>query len=144
MKKLNFLIALGLISAASMQAQTTVVSLGFESGDQKYTTEDAYTPGGTYGDWINRNDADEWTEPYAGEQHSGEYSFRMVNTEDLEGNTWDRGFKVGNLQLEDNTAYRVSFWVKADPSHFNADTGVETANNIKSSKVFSPCFVTLL
>jgi methionine-rich copper-binding protein CopC len=133
MKKLNFLIALGLISAASMQAQTTVVSLGFEAGDQKYTTEEAYTPGGTYGDWVNRNEADEWTEPYAGDNHSGEYSFRMYNTEDLEGNTWDRGFKVGNLQLEDNTAYRVSFWVKADPSHFNAETGVETANKIKSS-----------
>ena len=132
MRKINFLIALGLISAASMQAQTTVVSLGFESGDQKYTTADAYTPGGTYGDWINKQEADEWTEPYSGDKHSGEFSFRMMNDDSYEGNTWDRGFKVGNLQLEDNTPYRVSFWVKADPAHFN-EGGSEVANKIKSS-----------
>ncbi len=132
MKKINFLIALGLISAASMQAQTTVVSLGFESGDQKYTTSDAYTPGGTYGDWINKQEADEWFEPWSDDKHSGEYSFRMVNTDGFEGNTWDRGFKIGNLQLEDNTAYRVSFWVKADPAYFN-ESGNETPNKLKSS-----------
>ena len=132
MKKVNFLIALGLVSAASMQAQTSVVSLGFESGDQKYTTADAYTPGGMYGDWVNKQETDEWTEPYADDKHSGEFSFRMVNNDGFEGNTWDRGFKIGNLQLEDNTAYRVSFWVKAEPAYFNAD-GNETPTKLKSS-----------
>ena len=133
MKKINYLIALGLISAASMQAQSPVVSLGFESGDQKYTTEDAYTPGGTYGDWINQAEGDVWTEPYADDKHSGEFSFRMQNAEDFEGNTWDRGFKVGNLQLKENTAYRVGFWVKADPTHFDAGTGNEVNNKLKST-----------
>ena len=133
MKKINFMIALGLISAASMQAQSPVVSLGFESGDQKYTTEDAYTPGGTYGDWINQHEGDVWTEPYADDKHSGEFSFRMQNAEDFEGNTWDRGFKVGNLQLKENTAYRVGFWVKADPTHFDAGTGNEVNNKLKST-----------
>ena len=47
MKKFNFLIALGLMATASMQAQTTVARLGFEVGDEKYTTEGALTPGGT-------------------------------------------------------------------------------------------------
>ncbi len=132
MKKLNFLIALGLISAATMQAQTPVVSLGFESGDQKYTTEDAYTPGGTYGDWINQAEGDVWSEAFAEDTHSGEYSMQMQNSTAINGNTWDRGFKVGNLKLKDNTAYRVSFWVKADADYTNAE-GATAARNLKST-----------
>ena len=133
MKKLNFFLALGLFaSAASMNAQTNVLSLGFETGDQKYTTADAYTPGGTFGDWVNKQELDVWTEPYGDDKHSGEYSFRMMNDASFEGNTWDRGFKIGNLQLEDNTAYRVSFWVKADPTHKDASSN-EVGNKIKST-----------
>jgi hypothetical protein len=115
MKNLNLLMGLG-FAAISMtaQAQTTVVNLGFENGDTKYTTAGAYTPGGTYGDWINRNDEDVWNEQFTDDVHSGEFAFQMLNSDVLAGNTWDRGFKVGNLQLKENTAYRVSFWVKAD------------------------------
>ena len=132
MKKFNFLMVLGLMAAASANAQTTVASVGFEPSDQKYTTETAYTPGGIYGDWINRQDEDVWTEPYADDSHSGEYSFRMENTNSYTGNTWDRGFRVGNLQLKDNTAYRVSFWVKANPTYTNGEGG--TGNTcLKSS-----------
>ncbi|MBQ9361974.1 MAG: hypothetical protein IJT97_00985 [Bacteroidaceae bacterium] len=115
MKNLNLLMGLS-FAALSMtaQAQTTVVNLGFENGDTKYTTEGAYTPGGTFGDWINRNEEDVWNEQYTDDVHSGEFAFQMLNSDALAGNTWDRGFKVGNLQLKENTPYRVSFWVKAD------------------------------
>jgi len=115
MKNLNLLMGLGFAAfSMSAQAQTTIVNLGFENGDTKYTTEGAYTPGGLFGDWINRHEEDVWDEQYADDTHSGDFAFQMVNSSALAGNTWDRGFKVGNLQLKDNTPYRVSFWVKAD------------------------------
>ena len=103
-------------AAVSMtaQAQTTIVNLGFEDGDAKYTTETAYTPGGTFGNWVNKQEADVWNEKYTEEVKSGEYAFQMQNTTEYNGNTWDRGFVVGNLQLKDNTPYRVSFWVKGE------------------------------
>ena len=132
MKKINLMIAAGLLASASMQAQTTIASVGFESGDQKYTTETAYTPGGTYGNWVNRLEGDVWTEPYDGDQHSGKYCFRMENTEAYTGNTWERGFMVGNLNLKENTAYRVSFWVKAEPTYLGAE-GKELNTSLKSS-----------
>ena len=116
MKKINLLIAAGLMATASATAQTTIASVGFEKGDQKYTTTTAYTPGGTYGNWVNKQETDVWNEQYAEEKNSGEYAFLLQNTdpEGFTGATWHRGFVVGNLQLKDNTAYRVSFWVKGD------------------------------
>ena len=104
MKNLNLLMGLGFAAfSMSAQAQTTIVNLGFENGDTKYTTEGAYTPGGLFGDWINRHEEAVWDEQYADDTHSGEFAFQMVNSSALAGNTWDRGFKVGNLQLKDNT-----------------------------------------
>ena len=41
MKKFNLLMAAGLMSFATVQAQTTIASVGFEPGDTKYTTEEA-------------------------------------------------------------------------------------------------------
>lgn len=132
MKKINLLIAVGLLSTASMQAQTTIASVGFESGDQKYTTTSAYTPGGTYGNWVNRQDDDVWTEAWDADTHSGEFCMRMENTEAYTGNTWDRGFMIGNLKLKNNTSYRVSFWVKAEPTFFTAE-GTEQSTQVKST-----------
>ena len=133
MKKINLLIAAGLLCAASMQAQTTIAQVGFEPSDSKYTTSWAYTPGGTYGNWVNKQAGDEWTEPYKEDSHSGEYSFSMENDDQVVGNTWDRGFVMGNLPLNNNTSYRVSFWVKADETYPNYETGEEPLRHVKSS-----------
>lgn len=118
MKKINLLIAAGLLASASMQAQvTTIASVGFESGDQKYTTEYAYTPGGTYGNWVNRQENDVWDEQSQDDVNSGEYAFSMQNDAEVAGagQTWLRGFTIGGLKLTENTPYRVSFWVKGEP-----------------------------
>jgi len=130
MKKFNFLLALGLVSSISMNAQTTIASVGFETGDAKYTTANAYTPGGTYGDWVNRVDGDVWSETNTN-AHSGEYCMMLQNSS-AAGNTWDRGFKIGNLHLKENTSYRVSFWVKAEPNYID-ENGNETTTRVKSS-----------
>ncbi|MBQ0103853.1 MAG: hypothetical protein KBS99_06765, partial [Prevotellaceae bacterium] len=106
------LFTLALLAGSMAMAQAQVLaSLGFEDGDNTYpylgTT-------GTYGDWVNRQEIDDWTEKYTADKHSGEYCFSADNGSSYNGQTWDRGFKVGNLQLKDNTSYRVSFWIKAD------------------------------
>ena len=56
-----------------------------------------------------------------------------ANNSEATGYTWDRGFKVGNLKLKDNTSYRVSFWVKAEPSYIDANNSTEQNTAIKSS-----------
>ncbi len=131
MKKFNLLMAAGLMSFASMQAQTTIASLGFEPSDTKYTTAGALTPGGTFGDWVNVKEGDVWNEQYQGDQISGEYSFSAENTEEA-GYSWDRGFKIGNLQIKENTPYRVSFWIKAEePTYIDAE-GMEKSTCLTS------------
>ncbi len=121
MKKLNLLMGLGLFAATmSAQAQTTIVSLGFEQGDATGKSS-AYslTPGlSTYGDWVNVKDGDVWNEQFADDVKSGEYAFQAVNGSTT-GQTWDRGFKIAGLDIKENTPYRVSFWVKADPTYSN-------------------------
>jgi len=131
MKKINFIMAASLTACAvSAQAQNVIAKVGFESSDQKYTTEWALTPeNGTYGDWVNVKDVDMWNEQ-GKDAHSGEYALTAENSEDV-GYTWDRGFKIGNLKLKDNTSYRVSFWVKADPEYMTESGEAKTA--IKSS-----------
>lgn len=133
MKKINFIMAASLAACAvSAQAQEVIAKVGFEPSDQKYTTEWALTPDlGTYGDWVNvKAGEDEWNEQN-GDAHSGEYCLRANNSE-ATGYTWDRGFKVGNLKLKDNTSYRVSFWVKAESSYIDANS-TEQNTAIKSS-----------
>lgn len=113
------------MSFATVQAQTTIASVSFEPGDSKYTTEDALTPGGTYGDWVNVKDGDYWDEQCNGDQVTGEYSLRAENDPNVEGYSWDRGFKIGNLPIKENTPYRVSFWIKADESSYIDENGAE-------------------
>ena len=125
MKKFNLLMAAGLMSFATVQAHTTFASVGFDPGDSKYTTEDALTPGGMYGDWVNVKDGDYWDEQCNGDQVSGEYSLRAENDPSVEGYSWDRGFKIGNLPIKENTPYRVSFWIKADESSYIDENGAE-------------------
>ena len=150
MKKINLLIAAGLMATASVQAQTVVASLGFEDSDTKgRSSEWAITPGKSiFGDWVNvkdqafmdnpankvttYNDADVWNEKYSGEVHSGSYALQVVNSNgfktlhdpddthpeeysvDYNAATWDRGFKIAQLPIQQDKSYRVSFWIKGD------------------------------
>lgn len=127
MKKFNLLIAAGLMGAVSVQAQTTIAKLGFEPGDEKFTTDMALTPGlGTFGDWVNVKDGDSWTEQNKDDVKSGEYALLADNGETA-GQTWDRGFKIGNLPIKENTPYRISFWIKAEPSYIDESGEKNTA-----------------
>ena len=114
------------MASASMQAQTTVARLGFEEGDEKYTTEGALTPGGTYGDWVNVKEEDYWVEPSTDDPKSGEYCLVAQNGPSS-GYAWDRGFKIGNLTIKENTPYRVSFWIKADPEYLDENNAEKSS-----------------
>lgn len=122
MKKNYLLIAAGLLGAASLQAQTVVAELGFEDSTplDAFKTEYALTPElGTYGDWVNYKDTDEWTEKSTEDPHSGEYCFMAANTGAV-GQSWERGFKM-SFPMKLETPYRVSFWIKADPTYEGTD-----------------------
>lgn len=120
MKNKNLMMGLGFMAfSMSIQAQTTLVSLGFEDADSKYHTAGSLSGLGTYGDWVNPKDGDEWNEKCTKEPKSGEYCLFANNSRGTNGQNWDRGFKIGNLTLKENTPYRVSFWLKVDESTFN-------------------------
>ena len=117
MRRIYLLIAAGLMCTASMQAQTVVAQLGFEDGEKEgaFKTEYSLSPElGTYGDWVNYKESDEWSEKCNTDAHSGEYCFMAANTGAM-GWSWDRGFKM-SFPMKTETAYRVSFWAKIDPT----------------------------
>ena len=95
MRKLNLLIAAGLVASASVQAQTIVAELGFEQGDATgKSSKYSLSPGlSLFGDWVNVKDGDVWAENFADDKVSGEYAFKAVNAEPA-ANSWDRGFKI--------------------------------------------------
>lgn len=146
MKRIYLLIAAGLFCALAMQAQRRVVAkLGFEDGDDVYTTPYSLTAlvdrpswwadntnvngpdvGFYYGDWVNYKEGDEWNEKCDYFPHSGEYCF-VADNNGSKQNPWDRGFKIGLEGVKEETPYRVSFWVKVDPTDKNGDLTVMTS-----------------
>ena len=128
MKKIYMTMVAALLSAGSLFAQTTIASLGFESGDEKgKSSAYALTPGlSTFGDWVNVKDGDFWDEKSTRDKKSGEFALSAENGLDA-GNSWDRGFKIANLPIKENTPYRVSFWIKAEPTYNDESAG--TVNN---------------
>ena len=115
MNKKSLLLAAFAAVGLSTNAQQ-ILKIGFESDEPKgvYTTKDSTQFAGFFADHINLQADDTWNEQGT-DAHSGEYALEVDNTNTFKGNPWDRGFKIRNIQLEDNTSYRISYWVKADP-----------------------------
>ena len=128
MKKIYLTMVAALLGASSLWAQTTIATLGFESGDEKgKSSAYALTPGlSAFGDWVNVKEDDVWNEQYTEDKKSGEFSLFAQN--DFEaGNSWDRGFKIAKLPIKENTPYRVSFWIKAEPTYTD-ETGIKNTS----------------
>lgn len=122
MKKLNYLMGLGLfVASLAASAQTTIYQNGFENADKpeagKYSSKYALSPGKSmWGDWVNPKDGDVWTEQSTENPFAGEYCFSAENG-DNDGNesySWDRGFKIANLPIKEGKSYRVGFWLKTN------------------------------
>lgn len=117
MKKKNLFAALGLVSMGLTSVQAQVAKLGFEDGDEMYHHKDSAAFASFYGDHINLDKADQWDEKYTTDVHAGQYALRAFNCDTVQGQTWLRGFKMRNLNIEPETSYRVSFWIKANPTY---------------------------
>ena len=142
MKKINLLIAAGLLASASMQAQV-VSSLGFENSDPKERTSQwaLNHQAGSFGDWVNKKDDDVWVENNEADVHGGEYAFMAVNAGEpgVHLNTWDRGFKyvLGDGVITENTPYRVTFWVKG-PEGGKLVSGLSQGTENFDKRICSP------
>ena len=132
MNKKSLLLAVFAAVGLSANAQQ-ILKIGFESDEPKgvYTTADSTQFAGFFADHINLQEDDMWNEQGT-DAHSGEYALEVDNTNTYKGNPWDRGFKIRNIKLEDNTSYRVSYWVKADPQ-YEASDGSRGNTSIKNS-----------
>ncbi len=117
MKNKNLMMGLGFAAfSMAIQAQTTIYSNGFENNEKPaagtYSSKYALTPGvSIWGDWVNPKEVDNWKEQ-AEDARSGEYCFEANNGNCGDSFSWDRGFKIANLPIKENTAYRVSFWLQ--------------------------------
>ena len=132
MNKKSLLLAAFAAVGLSTNAQQ-ILKIGFESDEPKgvYTTKDSTQFAGFFADHINLQADDTWNEQGT-DAHSGEYALEVDNTNTFKGNPWDRGFKIRNIQLEDNTSYRISYWVKADPQ-YEASDGSKGNTSIKNT-----------
>ena len=132
MNKKSLLLAAFAAVGLSANAQQ-ILKIGFESDEPKgvYTTKDSTQFAGFFADHINLQADDTWNEQGT-DAHSGEYALEVDNTNTFKGNPWDRGFKIRNIQLEDNTSYRISYWVKADPQ-YEASDGSKGNTSIKNT-----------
>ena len=114
MKKALLSLGLGLLATAASAQVTFPVRIGFENADKSdlYHSKYANNVGlSEFGDWVNpHQDVDIWTEQAQDDAKNGQYCFMAQNTDKL--NPWDRGFKLANLPIKENTPYRMSFWVK--------------------------------
>lgn len=129
MKKINYLWAIALFGLATT-TNAQIVSLGFEDGDTSYADPDSASFAEFYGDHINLYSGDVWTEKST-DSYTGSYALEAINDDNV-GNYWDRGFKLRNLQISDNTSYRVSFYVKANATYTTSD-GTTGSTAIRSS-----------
>ena len=124
MKKFYLAMAAAWLGASSLQAQTTIATLGFENGDvEGRSSAYALTPQlSKFGDFVNVKEDDQWVEQSSDDSKSGEFSLLADNCSEA-GNTWDRGFKIAKLSIKENTPYRVSFWIKAEPEYMDQVEG---------------------
>ena len=128
MKKFYFLLAAAIMSTSALKAQTTIATLGFEDSDEKgKSSQFALTPGlSKFGDFVNVKEADLWEEQSTEDHVSGNYALFVQNCLEA-GNSWDRGFKIAQLPIKENTPYRVSFWIKAEPDYMTDEGTKSTA-----------------
>lgn len=134
MKKRFFTLTLGLIGFA-LAANAQVASLGFEEGDKTYYDPDSTQFASYYADHINLYDGDEWNEQCT-EAYSGSYALEANNSTAYDGDWWDRALKLRNLELQEGTSYRVSFYVKADKT-FTLDEDASTSYNTELRSALS-------
>ena len=141
MKKKNLMMMLGLLGFGFTANAQVIASLGFEADEtQKYVDPDSIAAGKFTefcADHINLGVADVWNEEYTEDVHSGSYALQVDNSgmswsNSATGNAWDRGLKLRGLNIEPETSYRVSFWVKA-PQTFNNESGEPVNTVIKST-----------
>ena len=143
MKKKSLLIASALMLAGAANAQQ-VLKIGFEANESKgvYTTKDSTQFAGFFADHINLQAGDVWNEAST-EAHTGSAALEVNNSGIAAGNPWDRGFKIRNISLEPATSYRISYWVKADPTYItddgsNGNTSIKNSLSIGFEQVEAP------
>ncbi|NLV52970.1 MAG: hypothetical protein GXY64_06865 [Bacteroidales bacterium] len=143
MKKFNLLFVVGMVSALPALAQTNILTMGFEDGDKspepsptQYALSPNYNANNTVADWVNVKETDNWNDKSSG-AHTGEYCFVAENA-GAKGYSWDRGLKFGLGELKLETPYRVSFWVKADPTcTYTNDAGTQVTEDTEMTSWLS-------
>lgn len=117
MKKALLSLGMGMVATAAVAQVTFPVRVGFENADKEkaaaFHCQYALSPGvSEFGDWVNpHQDVDYWVEQSTDDVKNGDFSF-LAQNDDNKMNPWDRGFKLANLPIKENTPYRMSFWVK--------------------------------
>ena len=130
MKKI--LLAIGLMTVSLSAMALSNFNFGFETPSNELTVGKL--------DYVNFKAQDVRDTAYATDPHSGTLALKLTNavynadsTATYAGNNWERALKFRNLNLQENTSYRVSFWAKGSPT-YSVDKGVTNpATNIRAT-----------
>lgn len=119
MKK-NYLLTMSLLlgSALALNAQTNVMFQDFEQSQ----ADDPTAPG--WYEFINSQEGDE--------REVANGALHFYNSTAVEGANWQRAVKFRNLQLKENTSYRVSFYLSGDNTY-----NIDGENDVKSKARFA-------
>ena len=94
----------------AMAARAQVFTQGFEEEQPADTTLVGWYQ------YINTQTGDV-RELTSDDAHSGTQSLHFFNSADVAGNNWQRAIKFRNLPIEENTAYRLSFYLKGSNTY---------------------------
>lgn len=106
----KLLLSLGMFLTTAMAARAQVFTQGFEEEQSADTTVVGWYQ------YINTLTGDV-RELTSDDAHSGSQSLHFFNSADVAGNNWQRAIKFRNLPIEENTAYRLSFYLKGSNTY---------------------------
>ena len=128
MKKI--LLAIGLMTATLSSMAVGVFNFGFETPSNELTVGKL--------DYVNFKPFDTRDSAFTTEPHSGTYALKLNNalynadsSVLYTGANYERSLKFRNLNLQENTSYRVSFWAKGNPTYSTNGGTTNVNTNIR-------------
>lgn len=123
--KTNSLLILSLLAASSLPASAQVLfNEGFNAEQTKTATDVGFY---TY---INQFEGDKWQITNdASNVQEGDGALQFYNSDTQEGHTWERQVQFRNLKIENNTSYRVTYYIKGSPT-YNLDGTADKTTHV--------------
>ena len=125
MKKI--LLAVALLAACLSSSAQKVFEYGFETPSSELTPQKL--------EYINFKGGD--SRDTIAEGRNGGLALKLMNVDSIVGNSWERAIKIRTLGLQENTPYRVSFWMKGSQVYGASNTATNVHTSLMVGREFA-------